>query len=294
MPFDFFNPSYPAKYSLNMFKNKPSNAQLELLFNDDGSVTFTDGDYGKPVTWRLPAELDGKDVAWSIFDVVYLTTLRRCTSKGPHSEVHIWWLLASPSSFAAEGTSSDTCQACEVTSPWLLQIEVSSTMKDLWSRDDYLRLLASTTSPSRNLVPAVTGFGETFPFKFAAAASYHKVEACNSLAFNLDALSSGTSFSDFFSETGSSTFSSSLCLQIGDFWRFALTLHTRGRFWSHCKSPLLQFGASKSTNYPSRCNMQTDTMRIQSGHKEKPRRMQSPLLLLCGLHLQAPLADPKP
>ena len=105
---------FPAKYSLSMFKNKPSIAQVGLLFNDDGSVTFTDRDYGKPVTWRLSSELDGKDVAWSIFDVVYLTTLRRCTSKGPHSEVHIWWLLASPSSFAAEGTSSDTCQACEV------------------------------------------------------------------------------------------------------------------------------------------------------------------------------------
>lgn len=82
MPFDFFNPSYPAKYSLNMFKNKPSNAQLELLFNDDGSVTFTDRDYGKPVPWRLSSELDGKDVAWSIFDVVYLTTLRRSLAKG--------------------------------------------------------------------------------------------------------------------------------------------------------------------------------------------------------------------
>ena len=51
----------------SMFKNKPSIAQLELPFNDNGSVTFTDGDYGKSITWRLSPELDGKDVAWCIF-----------------------------------------------------------------------------------------------------------------------------------------------------------------------------------------------------------------------------------
>ena len=66
---------FPAKYSLSMFKNKPSIAQVGLLFNDDGSVTFTDRDYGKPVPWRLSSELDGKDVAWSIFDDVYLDHL---------------------------------------------------------------------------------------------------------------------------------------------------------------------------------------------------------------------------
>lgn len=62
VPFDFLNPSYPAKYSLNMFKNKPSIAQLGLLFDDHGNVIFTDGDYGKPITWRLSSELDGKMV----------------------------------------------------------------------------------------------------------------------------------------------------------------------------------------------------------------------------------------
>ena len=53
--------------------------------------------------------------------------------------VHTWRLLASPSLLAAEGTSSDISQAREVTSPWFLQIKVSSTMKNLWIRGDCFR-----------------------------------------------------------------------------------------------------------------------------------------------------------
>jgi hypothetical protein len=37
-------------------------------------VTFTDGDYGKSITWRLSSELDGKDVAWLIFAESLRTT----------------------------------------------------------------------------------------------------------------------------------------------------------------------------------------------------------------------------
>ncbi|CAK9211050.1 unnamed protein product [Sphagnum troendelagicum] len=75
IPFDWKNPSYPR--SLKKYR-------LELPFNEDGSVTFTDKEYPDPITWSFKPELQGTMVAWRISMEVYVTILNnsRFTSAG--------------------------------------------------------------------------------------------------------------------------------------------------------------------------------------------------------------------
>ncbi|CAK9867834.1 unnamed protein product [Sphagnum jensenii] len=75
IPFDRKNPSYPRSLK---------QSRLELPFNEDGSVTFTDKEYPDPITWSFKPELQGTMVAWRISMEVYVTILNnsRFTSAG--------------------------------------------------------------------------------------------------------------------------------------------------------------------------------------------------------------------
>jgi hypothetical protein len=74
-PFDREKPSYPRSFK---------KSRLELPFNEDGSVTFTDKEYPDPITWSFKPELEGTIVAWRISMEVYVTILHnsRFTSAG--------------------------------------------------------------------------------------------------------------------------------------------------------------------------------------------------------------------
>jgi hypothetical protein len=75
IPFDQEKPSYPRSFK---------KSRLELPFNEDGSVTFTDKEYPDPITWSFKPELQGTMVAWRISMEVYVTILNnsRFTSAG--------------------------------------------------------------------------------------------------------------------------------------------------------------------------------------------------------------------
>jgi hypothetical protein len=75
IPFDRKNPSYPRSFK---------KSRLELPFNEDGSVTFTDKEYPDPITWSFKPELQGTMVAWRISMEVYVTIVSnsRFTSAG--------------------------------------------------------------------------------------------------------------------------------------------------------------------------------------------------------------------
>jgi hypothetical protein len=79
IPFDRENPSYPRSFK---------KSRLELPFNKDGSVTFTDKEYPDPITWNFKPELEGTMVVWRISMEVYVTILNdsrfktRSTSAG--------------------------------------------------------------------------------------------------------------------------------------------------------------------------------------------------------------------
>ncbi|CAM6012460.1 unnamed protein product [Sphagnum balticum] len=71
IPFDRENPSYPRSWK---------RYRLELPFNEDGSVTFTDKEYPDPITWSFKPELQGTMVAWRISMEVYVTILNNSRS----------------------------------------------------------------------------------------------------------------------------------------------------------------------------------------------------------------------
>ncbi|KAH9536075.1 hypothetical protein CY35_17G087500 [Sphagnum magellanicum] len=72
IPFDPEKPSYPRSFK---------KSRLELPFNKDGSVTFTDKEYPDPITWSFKPELQGTMVAWRISMEVYVTILNNSGSK---------------------------------------------------------------------------------------------------------------------------------------------------------------------------------------------------------------------
>jgi len=73
IPFDRENLSYP--------RSSKKSGRLELPFNEDGSVTFTDKEYPDPITWSFKPELQGTMVAWRISMEVYVTILNYSGSK---------------------------------------------------------------------------------------------------------------------------------------------------------------------------------------------------------------------
>ncbi|KAH8936490.1 hypothetical protein BDL97_17G087800 [Sphagnum fallax] len=72
IPFDQDRPSYPRI---------SKNSRLELPFNEDGSVTFTDKEYPDPITWSFKPELQGTIVVWRISMEVYVSILNNSQSK---------------------------------------------------------------------------------------------------------------------------------------------------------------------------------------------------------------------
>jgi hypothetical protein len=72
IPFDQEKPSYPRGFK---------KSRLELPFNEDGSVTFTDKQYPDPIKWNFKPELEGTMVVWRISMDVYVTILNNSPSK---------------------------------------------------------------------------------------------------------------------------------------------------------------------------------------------------------------------
>jgi hypothetical protein len=72
IPFDQEKPSYPRSFK---------KSRLELPFNEDGSVTFTDKEYPDPITWNFKPELEATTVVWRISMEVYVTILNDSRSK---------------------------------------------------------------------------------------------------------------------------------------------------------------------------------------------------------------------
>jgi hypothetical protein len=70
--FDWEKPSYPRGFK---------KSRLELPFNEDGSVTFTDKEYPDPNTWNFKPKLEGTMVVWHISMEVYVTILNNSQSK---------------------------------------------------------------------------------------------------------------------------------------------------------------------------------------------------------------------
>jgi hypothetical protein len=59
---------------------------LDLPFNSDGSVTFSE-QFPKPIQWTLAPELAGTDVVWNVSTTVHVTMVDRSTGKGKTFEV---------------------------------------------------------------------------------------------------------------------------------------------------------------------------------------------------------------
>jgi hypothetical protein len=91
VPFDH---AQPKCTKMSIFRRRPVTSILELPFNSDGSVTFSE-QCPKPIKWTLAPELAGTDVVWSVSATVHLTMLNRSTGKGitrefwsPHHFLH--------------------------------------------------------------------------------------------------------------------------------------------------------------------------------------------------------------
>jgi hypothetical protein len=95
VPFDYAQPKctkVPTRMSI--FRRRPVTSILELPFNSDGSVTFSE-QCPKTIKWTLAPELAGTDVAWYVSTTVYVTVLDRYTGEGktlefwsPHYLLH--------------------------------------------------------------------------------------------------------------------------------------------------------------------------------------------------------------
>jgi hypothetical protein len=95
VPFDYAQPEC-TKVSprMSVLKRRPVTSVLELPFNSDGSVTFSE-QCPKTIQWTLAPELAGTDVVWYLSVTVHVTMLDRSTGKGktlefwsPHHFLH--------------------------------------------------------------------------------------------------------------------------------------------------------------------------------------------------------------
>ncbi len=95
VPFDYAQPKCTkVSTRLSILKRRPVTSMLELPFNSDGSVTFSE-QCPKTIEWTLAPELAGTDVAWYVSTTVHVTMLDRSTGKGktlkvwsPHHFLH--------------------------------------------------------------------------------------------------------------------------------------------------------------------------------------------------------------
>ncbi len=83
VPFDH---AQPKCTKMSVFRRRPVTSILELPFNSDGSVTFSE-QCPKPIKWTLAPELAGTDVVWSVSATVHLTMLNRSTGTGITREI---------------------------------------------------------------------------------------------------------------------------------------------------------------------------------------------------------------
>jgi len=91
VPFDH---AQPKCTKMSIFRRRPVTSILELPFNSDGSVTFSE-QCPKTIKWTLAPELAGTDVAWYVSATVHVTMLDRSTGQGktlefwcPHHFLH--------------------------------------------------------------------------------------------------------------------------------------------------------------------------------------------------------------
>jgi hypothetical protein len=95
VPFDYAqHKCTKVSTRMSIFKRRPVTSMLELPFNSDGSVTFTEQCL-KTIQWALAPELAGTDVAWYVSVTVHVTMLDRSTGEGktlefwsPHHFLH--------------------------------------------------------------------------------------------------------------------------------------------------------------------------------------------------------------
>ncbi|CAK9236138.1 unnamed protein product [Sphagnum troendelagicum] len=95
VPFDYAQPKCTkVSTRMSILKRRPVTSMLELPFNRDGSVTFSE-QCPKTVQWTLAPALAGTDVAWYVSVTVHVTMLDRSTGKGktlefwyPHHFLH--------------------------------------------------------------------------------------------------------------------------------------------------------------------------------------------------------------
>jgi hypothetical protein len=78
VPFDH---AQPKCTKMSIFRRRPVTSILELPFNSDGSVTFSE-QCPKTIQWTLAPELAGTDVAWYVATTVHVSMLDRSTGKG--------------------------------------------------------------------------------------------------------------------------------------------------------------------------------------------------------------------
>jgi hypothetical protein len=91
VPFDH---AQPKCTKMSIFRRRPVTSILDLPFNSDGSVTFSE-QCPKTIQWTLAPELAGTDVAWYVSTTVHVTMLDRSRGKGktlqfwsPHHFLH--------------------------------------------------------------------------------------------------------------------------------------------------------------------------------------------------------------
>ncbi len=91
VPFDH---AQPKCTKMSIFTRRPVTSILELPFNSDGSVTFSE-QCPKTIQWPLAPELAGKYVFWYVSTTVHVTMLDRSTGEGktlefwsPHHFLH--------------------------------------------------------------------------------------------------------------------------------------------------------------------------------------------------------------
>jgi len=81
-PFDYAQPKCnKVSTRMSIFKRRPVTSMLELPFNSDGSVTFSE-QCPKTIQWTLAPELTGTDVVWYVSTTVHVTMLDRSTGQG--------------------------------------------------------------------------------------------------------------------------------------------------------------------------------------------------------------------
>jgi hypothetical protein len=91
VPFDH---AQPKCTKMSIVRRRPVTSILELPFNSDGSVTFSE-QCPKTIQWTLAPELAGTNVPWYVSTTVHVTNLDRSTGKGetlefwsPHHFLH--------------------------------------------------------------------------------------------------------------------------------------------------------------------------------------------------------------